>query len=89
MGNDCSKGCDQAAMYCARCYHERGRHIAEVERDRDEWRNTCTSLKSHRDKLVEAMEEIHAWEVCAPISTPEDMMQNISRIIELSAKENG
>lgn len=51
----------------------------------------CTSGTPSTQKLaVECLRlkriiaEIHSWIVCAPIATAEDMMQNASRIVEIS-----
>lgn len=35
-------------------------------------------------RLLDIIDEVHSWAVCACISTPEDMMQNIPRIVEIT-----
>lgn len=37
--------------------------------------------------LLAVVEEVHAWIVCAPIATPEDMMQAAPRIAEITAPD--
>ena len=33
--------------------------------------------------------EVHSWAVCGSITTPEDMAQNLPRIVEITAPEQG
>ena len=35
-------------------------------------------------ELEDRLGEIHSWAVCAAITTPEDMLQNIGRVEEVS-----
>jgi len=39
---------------------------------------------SEEDRLRAIISEVHSWAGCASIATPEDMMQNIDRIIEIT-----
>lgn len=36
------------------------------------------------DELEAVVSEVHSWIVCAPIATPEDMMQNANHIIAIT-----
>lgn len=38
-------------------------------------------------ELGAIISEVHSWAVCGVIATPEDMMQNIPRIVEITAPE--
>jgi hypothetical protein len=44
-------------------------------------------LKDEVRDLKERLEEIHSWAVCGAITTAEDMMQNLPRIVEISGPE--
>lgn len=37
--------------------------------------------------LLAVVQEVHSWIVCAPIATPEDMMQSAPRIAEITAPD--
>lgn len=47
-----------------------------------------SELQVEIKRLRGIVDEVHAWAVCAPISTDSDMMQNISRIIEITGPPN-
>ena len=42
------------------------------------------ALKAENQRLKNVVAEVHAWAVCACITTPEDMAQNFPRIIEIT-----
>ena len=43
----------------------------------------CAALDKQMD-YASRLKEVHEWAVCAPIATAEDMMQNISRIVDVT-----
>lgn len=55
----------------------------------EEWRDLCGDnmvycLAVELEEARKRLNEIHNWAVCGAIATPEDMMQNLPRIVELS-----
>jgi hypothetical protein len=36
-------------------------------------------------RLQAIVQEVHAWAVCAPLATPDDMAQNLPRVVEITA----
>lgn len=43
------------------------------------------ALLNRIDELEAVKAEVHSWIVCAPIATPEDMMQSAEHITEITA----
>lgn len=41
-------------------------------------------VETENRRLLDIIGEVHSWAVCACIATPEEMMQNISRIVEIT-----
>ena len=41
-------------------------------------------VETENRRLLGIVDEVHSWAVCACIATPEDMMQNIPRIVEIT-----
>lgn len=39
------------------------------------------------ERLKSVLAEVHAWAVCAPIASPDDMAQNFPRIIEITSPD--
>jgi hypothetical protein len=41
-------------------------------------------VETENKRLRDIIDEIHAWAVCSCIATPEDMMQNMPRVVEIT-----
>ena len=42
-------------------------------------------VETENKRLRDIIDEIHAWSVCSCIATPEDMMQNMHRVVEITS----
>ena len=42
-------------------------------------------VETENKRLRDIIDEIHAWAVCYCIATPEDMMQNMPRVVEITS----
>ena len=42
-------------------------------------------VETENKRLRDIIDEIHAWAVCSCIATPEDMMQNMPRVVEITS----
>ena len=61
--------------------------VAEREHGRGDLLDIATIKKvaAELSRMQKVIDEVHAWAVCACITTPEDMAQNLPRIIEITA----
>ena len=46
--------------------------------------DTIRALQADLDNALAVVSEVNSWAVCGAITTPEDMMQNIERIVEIT-----
>ena len=46
---------------------------------------TIDYLLSEVDRLQKIVVEVNSWAVCAVLTTPEDMAQNLPRIVEITS----
>lgn len=72
-------------------HHEHGTNL-RATRYGEPWRKLegdglVLAMAHEIDALRERLQEVHGWAVCAPLSRPADMMQNISRIVEVTGPE--
>lgn len=64
---------------CDKCEEHRDRRLAALEQP--------AVLEQENSRLKIIIEEVHAWAVCAAITTPEDMAQNFPRIIQITSPD--